>query len=376
MPKKQAPSTVESTLFKHQFGKAMLSRVAKEIAAVYPKFDSQQFLALMPLLEGLEMKARVLTIRDELKRQLPEEYAEAVKILLAAAAGNKISGFALWPFTEYVQTYGLDHRPLSLNVLKELTPLFTAEFAVRPFLRLYPAETLKFLGLCATAKDVHLRRWASEGSRPRLPWGERLQAFVKDPSPTLPILELLKFDDELYVRKSVANHLNDIAKDHPDFVLKVLGNWRKEAAKGNGQKIEWIIHRALRSLIKAGHPEALKLIDVDHEAEIKVVGLKINQKAFQMGDRLEFDFTVQSLSDKTQKLVIDYVVHYMKSNQRRSPRVFKLKTVMLPGGQSLRISKSHHLKAVTTRVHYSGVHWLEIQVNGSMMKRVQWHLQV
>ncbi|RYZ48305.1 MAG: DNA alkylation repair protein, partial [Proteobacteria bacterium] len=333
MPKKQEVET-ESSAFKHWFGKELLRRIAQSLTKVHPDFDGKAFLALMPTLEKLEMKPRVLIIRDELKRQLPESYPKALKILLAGVEKGKIHGFDLWPFTEFVQTYGLENRKISLDALKYLTPLFTAEFAIRPFLRLHPEETLSYLLKCAHDEDVHLRRWASEGSRPRLPWGERLQAFVKDPAPTAAILETLKFDPELYVRKSVSNHLNDIAKDHPDYVIKMLSVWKKDAGKDALllKRVEWIISRSLRTLIKAGHPGALKLIGVQHGAEVKLTRLKINQKNYTIGDRLEFEFTLQSESTKAQKLVVDYIVHYKKSNQSNSPKVFKLKTIALPPG--------------------------------------------
>lgn len=375
MPKKQEVET-ESSAFKHWFGKELLRRIAQSMTKVYSDFDSKAFLALMPTLEKLEMKPRVIVIRDELRRQLPESYPKALKILLSAVEGGKIQGFDLWPITEFVQTYGLENRKISLDALKYLTPLFTAEFAIRPFLRLHPDETLAYLLKCAQDEDVHLRRWASEGSRPRLPWGERLQSFVKDPKPTSAILEVLKFDPELYVRKSVSNHLNDIAKDHPDYVIKILTAWKKDAGKDALllKRIEWIISRSLRTLIKGGHPGALKLIGVQHGAEVKLTKLKINQKDYTIGDRLEFEFTLQSESSKAQKLVVDYIVHYKKSNQSNSPKVFKLKTIALPAGESLSIRKSHHLKAVTTRVHYAGEHWLDIQVNGVMLKRIKWGL--
>jgi 3-methyladenine DNA glycosylase AlkC len=359
---------------KHLFGKALLKRMADAVADAYPAFDRKRFLALFKELEALEMKSRVQLLRDELRRQLPKDYKKALRILLTSAQGGTLEGFDLWPFTEFVQAYGLEDVKLSLDGLKKLTPRFTSEFAVRPFLKLHCDETLKFLLRCARDPDVHLRRWASEGTRPRLPWGERLHDFVRDPSPCLPILELLKFDSELYVRKSVSNHLNDIAKDHPEKVIQLLAEWKKDAGTEHANKIGWIIHRSLRTLIKAGHPGALKLIGVSVGARVALKGLKVNQKLFKLGERVEFSFHLQSLSKKPQKLVIDYIVHFVKANQSISPKVFKLKTVLLPGSGEILISKSHHLKKVTTRSHYSGMHWIEIQVNGRASGRVKWEL--
>lgn len=361
--------------FKHLFGKALLVRMSEALCEVYPPFDQKTFVGLLRKLELLEMKPRVLFLRDELKRQLPSDYPKALRLLLKAAKNPALSGFDFWPFSAFVQAYGLEHSELSLEALKELTPRFSSEFSVRPFLKQDPNTTLAFLEDCARDRDVHLRRWASEGTRPRLPWGERLHAFIKDPTLTLPILELLKSDDELYVRKSVSNHLNDIAKDHPELVVKILKRWKTEAPKEHTEKITWITHRALRTLIKNGHAGSLRLMGVSPGAEIKVTAIQLNQRKFKLGDRLEFSFKIQSLSAKPQKLVVDYIVHFMKANQKTSPKVFKLKTFVLSGKSALTVTKSHHLKKITTRVYHPGQHALEIQVNGAVLARVTWEIQ-
>jgi len=374
---KQAKNPPEANprAFKHFFGKELLKRMSDAISRVYLPWDPKPFLALITELETLEMKPRVRCLRDELRRQLPEDYVQARRILLESARGGTLNGFDLWPYSEFVQTYGLEDLKLSLDALRELTPLFSSEFAVRPYLKRYPAETLRYLEKCARDKNVDLRRWASEGTRPRLPWGERLQEFVEDPSPSFPILELLKFDSELYVRKSVSNHLNDIAKDHPQRVIRLLTSWDKSAGTPDDKlNVEWIIRRALRTLIKDGHPEALKLIGVSRDAKFKLSGLKLNQGKFRLGEKIEFGFKIRSLSHREQKLVVDYIVHFVRANQRTSPKVFKLKTVVLRAGGEVIISKSHSLREVTTRAHYPGVHFLEIQVNGRGVGRVKWEL--
>jgi 3-methyladenine DNA glycosylase AlkC len=361
---------------KHFYDQKLLDRLAKVLAEVYPAYDRKKLVGLMPQLQALEMKPRVQFIRNVLRDLLPADYSRALKILLKAMKTGKLNTFDLWPFTEFVQTYGLDEVDLSLAALAEMTPEFTAEWAVRPFIRLHHKKTMKFLGECARSPNEHLRRWASEGSRPRLPWGERLHDFVKDPTPTLSILERLKFDEALYVRKSVSNHLNDIAKDHPELVIKILGCWQKEAKIEHAAKIDWIVHRSLRTLIKNGHAGALKLIGVSTQARVQLVDLKIKQKKIRLGERLDFSFTVRSLSKKPQKLVIDYIIHFVKSNQKTSPKVFKLRTFELTGQSSVTISKSHAMKKITTREYYSGVHRLEIQVNGKVMAKKEWTLAV
>ncbi|WP_413288074.1 DNA alkylation repair protein [Bdellovibrio sp. HCB337] len=362
--------------FKFWINKDLLQRMAESLKSADPKFDHKTFVALAPKLDPLELKPRVQLVRDQLRAQLPQDFKQAVNTLLKSLKPGKIKGFDLWPYTEFVQTYGLDHPELSLKALFELTQLFTSEFAVRPFIKKHPEQTMAFLLKCSTDKNVHVRRWASEGSRPRLPWGERLDTFVKNPKPALPILENLKHDEELYVRKSVANHLNDIAKDNPEVLLSLLKKWQKSAGKAHQEKVEWITHRALRTLIKDGNPKALELIGADHKVKVKVSGLKLQKQAFKMNEKIEFEFKLQSQAKKPQKLIVDYVVHHVKANKETAPKVFKLKSVTMKPGETISIHKRHHLKPITTRKYYSGVHIIEIQVNGRIYAASKWNLQV
>jgi 3-methyladenine DNA glycosylase AlkC len=367
---------VNLSAFKLSINKDVLKRIADAIHKVHPVFDRKAFVATAPALDSLELKARVQFVRDRLQEFLPPSYPQALKILLASLKSGGLSGFALWPYTEFVQTFGLGDLSLSLAALQKMTVLFTGEFAVRPFLIEHPQETLKFLTAAARSPSVDVRRWASEGTRPRLPWGARLGDFVRDPSPTLPILEILRFDSELYVRKSVSNHLNDIAKDHPEVVLKVLKRWQTEAGADDRKKVTWIIHRSLRTLIKQGHPGALKLIGVDHQAQAQVKNLKLDKKSYKLNERIEFSFVLKSTAKKPQKLVIDYVIHHRKSNKETTPKVFKLKTFTLAGKAMAEIRKAHSLKVITTRKYYPGVHFLEIQVNGKIYARAEWNLKI
>jgi 3-methyladenine DNA glycosylase AlkC len=359
---------------KDLFDKTCVKRIGLALSAASPSFDLKSFQKLIPALETLEMKPRVLLIRDGIHAHLPANYKKAVEIILSSTGKGTLRGFDLWPFTEFIQAHGLEDRPTSLNALKKLTILFTGEFGVRPFIREHQKETLDFLLTCAADKNVHVRRWATEGSRPRLPWGEKLHGLVKDPRPTLPILELLKFDEELYVRKSVANHLNDIAKDHPELVIKTLGRWKKEARGGDLVKLTWVIRHALRTLIKEGNPEALKLLGVSQKIHIKATDLKLDQKSYKLGERMSFSFDLESPGPQDQKIVVDYIVHFMKANRSLSGKVFKLKTFTLRAGEKLKISKTHHLKQITTRVFHPGLHELEIQINGKVYLKKSWDL--
>ncbi|QDK38427.1 DNA alkylation repair protein [Bdellovibrio sp. NC01] len=375
MPTKNAKPE-DSSAFKHFYNKAYLKRLGKSLAAVHPEFKEADLVKLEHDLNKLEMKARVHLIRDHLAVSLPADFKKTVRLLKEATKNSALSGFELWPITEYVQRHGLQHPEISLEALKYLTPLFTAEFAVRPFISHHQDLTMEFLLKCSVSDDHHVRRWASEGSRSRLPWGERLHAFIKKPELTYGILDNLKYDESMYVRKSVANHLNDISKDNPDKVIQKLSEWQKQAPPEHQDKITWIIKHALRSLIKAGDPKALKLIGVNSGAKVQVADFKISGKQFQLGDRLEFEFTVKSDANKDQKLVIDYIIHFVKANKKTAPKVFKLKNVNLPAKGELKIAKSHHLKRVTTRTFYPGQHAIEIQINGAKVGKKDWKLKV
>lgn len=373
MREANADAKENSNAFKHLFDAKLLKKIALEIAKHDDSFDVRAFQSVAQSLAPLEMKARVHVIRDALKAQLPADYTRAVALLVKTLKGGELTGFAIWPFAEYIQTYGIDAPAVSLKALKVLTVYFTSEWAVRPFIVRDEHDTMAFLLECARDKNEHVRRWASEGSRPRLPWGQRLNSFIEDPAPVLPILDALKFDDALYVRKSVSNHINDISKDHPDVAMQLLARWQTEAKDADLPKINWIIARALRTLIKAGHPEALALIGV-RKAAIEVGEVRIVKDAIALGAYLDFTVTVRSTANKPQKLVVDYVVHFMKSNGRTAPKVFKLKTITLPAKGEVTITKSHPVKRITTREYYAGTQGLQIQINGVAGEPAAWTL--
>lgn len=373
----QQNQDLESTAFKNWINPEVVKRIAASIQKVYPSFDQKSFKRVADRLGPLELKARVHLIRDALAEYLPESFSEISRILMASLENSDLDGFELWPYSELIAQKGLEHPKIAYKALKKLTPRFTSEFAIRPFLNRYPEETLAYLEGCVSDADVHVRRWVSEGTRSRLPWGARLPRFVQDPRPTLKLIESLKYDDELYVRKSVANHLNDVAKDHPEPVIKTLALWKREAkGSAHADKIDWITRHALRTLIKAGNVDALKLIGVNGDAQIRIGDLELTRKNIRMNEKLEFRFEVSSQSSQQQKLVIDYVIHHRKSNGGTSPKVFKLKTLELPARGKVSIEKKHPVKPITTRKYYSGQHHLEIQINGRVLARADWKLTV
>jgi 3-methyladenine DNA glycosylase AlkC len=358
--------------FKHWIGEALLQKLASELDRAHPGLDTGRLRELTPRLTPLELKDRVRLVRDTLRDILPADYVRALSILMKAARRPALKGFDLWPVTEFVQAYGLDDFDRSIQALHTLTQRFTAEFALRPFLRHHHTQTFAALGAWAEDPSPHVRRAASEGSRPRLPWGERVPSLIHDPRPGLAVLEKLRFDPELYVRKSVANHLNDISKDHPALVIATLRRWTQEAGDADQANVNWIVRHALRGLIKAGDRQALALIGVNHRPRIALRDFKLARRRVRVGDMLKFAFVLDSTTRAEQKVVVDYAIHFVNASGRHGVKVFKLKTFTLAGRASRELSKSHSLRPITTRTYYPGEHRLQIQVNGVMSHECSW----
>jgi 3-methyladenine DNA glycosylase AlkC len=361
--------------FKNMINPVVVKKTSTVFKAAYPSFDENSFEKISTKLKDLELKARVLAITEGLKLQLPANFIATAKILKKVLKEKKLTGFELWPISEYISQFGTDHVDESLELMYQLTQQFTSEFAIRPFLLKDPERILKKFETWLNDENVHIRRWITEGTRPLLPWGAKIPSFVEKPA-TIHLLNALRYDEELYVRKSIANHLNDISKHHPDLVLETLKGWVKTAPKGHQDKIQWIKKQALRTLIKKGHPKALGLMGVADKTEVKISQLKLSKDKFKLGETLEFEFMLESTGAKSQKIIVDYGIGFLKSNGSISTKMFKLKTVELAPKEKLLIKKRHSLKAITTTKFYSGEHELVLQVNGKILKKTAWQFKV
>lgn len=367
----------ESKPFKEFLDRALVEDLVRRITAVWPAFSADAFLGqVLPNLDALELKARSALIAAALHDHLPEAFPEAARILVAtldpAAAeveGITANGWIVMPIEAFVGQYGLDHFEESMTALHAITQRFTAEFAIRPFLQREPERTLALLQTWARDESEHVRRLVSEGTRTRLPWAPRLPAFMADPAPVLLLLEMLKDDPSLYVRRSVANNLNDIAKDHPDLVIATLERWAEDAS----EERRWVIRHALRTLVKQGHPAALALLGAG-EAEVVVETFGVDTRAVRIGDSLTINLTLRSVADREQHLVIDYTLHLMGANGRPRRKVFKLRALALAPGASLRVQKQHSFKPVTVRRYYPGAHRIDLQVNGQVLAGVDFEV--
>ena len=366
--------------FKHQVNLAMARRLAESLRRVHPRFDQAAFLREVRRgLEPLELKPRIAWFSDCLAKFLPRDYLEALNVVVAALGSEQTSKaeggegvFFYWVHARFVETRGLGHVDESLRALREITKRGTSEFAVRPFLAAHPKRVLAFLKRCARDRNPHVRRWVSEGTRPRLPWGARLPAFVAEPSETLALLELLKNDGSLYVRTSVANHLGDVAKDHPDRVIELLERWKRQDVA----EVNWIAERALRHLVKQGHPGAFRLLGFAHGTRASLSKIKVSPKRVRVGERLTFEF---ELTSRNRELVmIDYAIYYQLAPRARrlGRKVYKLKRCELPAGKRLWNEKQHVFRPITTRTYYKGLHRLEILGNGMPLGRAEFTLDV
>ncbi len=357
-------------LLKEMIDLPLVRRITDRIETVYPQFAREEFLAAVDAeLHRLELKPRFGLIADKLREYLHADYPTALNSLLAILDDDRHSfepiedpGFRLLPIPTFVERYGLDHPRQSLDAMYIITRYSSCESAIRPFITRYPAQTMTKLRAWAQDSNEHVRRLVSEGSRPRLPCAPQLREFIADPTPALALLEHLKDDSSLYVRRSVANHLNDIGKDHPELLLERMAAWKD----GASTERMWLINHALRSLIKKGDPQALAILGYG-EPRVELRELKLSPERLIFGGDLSFSFQLQSVGDETQQLMIDYVMRFVKANGKRAPKVFKLKRGTLKAGDSLSLSKSHAIRPISTRRYYAGIQRLEIQVNGRIV---------
>ena len=357
------------------YNASVVADIAGDLKRAYPAFDTRAFTEeCLDGLAPLSLTGRAAHIAAAMRRHLPADFDQVADILERSLgdphAGTESFGMAPFkylPHTMLTASDGLGHFEASMRLQYELTQRFTAEFSIRAFLNAHPDATYTRLLAWSTDQNPHVRRLVSEGSRPRLPWAPRLRHFQKDPTPVLALLERLKDDPDLYVRRSVANNLNDIAKDHPEVVVAVCRRWLTEVRSGRASarlNREWIVKHALRSLVKAGHKGALDLMGAGARPKIRLEGVRITPQRVRKGGRVECTCLLVSTSRASQDLLIDYAVHYVKADGRTSPKVFKLKRVALDGRSSAPLRMVVTLADLTTRKHYPGPHHIDLLVNG------------
>lgn len=344
---------------KHMFTPALVEGFAHKVSEVYPVFDQPGFLASVfdNNWDSRELKDRYRHIARVLGEYLPADYDRAIHILEGITGDCR--GFPYIFFPEFVCLYGLEHWDTSLRALRSFTPSSSSEFAVRPFIELDPERMLTVMLEWTEDPDEHVRRLASEGCRPRLPWGKPLRKLIADPGPLIPILQALLRDESEYVRRSVANNLNDIAKDHPELVLEFTS-----AHLGLSRDTDRLLKHACRTLLKKGNPEALRLFGFgsdDVQSSVDILELRIEPDTIRLGEQLRFSFRLTSKEPATFRL--QYAVEYVKANGKTAPKRFHLPERKEFSGEEV-ISWSVTVKDFTTRKHYPGYHRVSILVNG------------
>jgi 3-methyladenine DNA glycosylase AlkC len=352
--------------FKNLFNRPLIDALGKHLKKRYPAFDKAGFIRMASRrLEDLELKQRSMQITDALERYLPEDFLQAREILLAALHPHDdvdlrelkmdeqgVRGWAVMPMADYIARRGLDHFDASMEALRQMTCRFTAEFAVRHFIRADLPAALR-----------HIRRWA-----------QQLPELIADPRPMLPVLTILRDDPSDYVRRSVANHLNDIAKDHPQLLTEVVQEWY---ADGSAERQRMLRH-ACRTLIKKGDAGILSALGYTSAKNLHKT-LHLQQFAIEhdrprIGEHLAMNIVLRSNHHKPQTLVVDYAIYFRRANGEFSTKVFKWKNFRLLPGESLVLAKRHSLKKITTRVYYPGAHKVAVQINGVLMQTINFDL--
>ncbi|KWU48633.1 DNA alkylation repair protein [Pseudomonas palleroniana] len=354
---------------KEIFNLERLQHIATEMTAVYPDFDAKGFLKRAKAgLAELSVMQRMARVSESLHAVIPLDYPHTLKLLYALAPRLN-SGFVSLFLPHYVASYGRDDFERSMAALQYFTTFGSAEFAIRQFLLHDFERTLAVMRTWSLDDNEHVRRLASEGSRPRLPWSFRLGQVQANPELCAVILDNLKADSSLYVRKSVANHLNDITKDHPDWVLTLIEGWSLD-----NPHTAWIARHALRSLIKQGNSRALTIMGAGAKAEVKIHHLCVTPAVIRLGERINLSFSLESTAAAAQKLVVDYAIDYVKSAGHSAAKVFKLKAFTLGAGEHHNICREQHIRELTTRKHYAGKHAVHVLINGEKLASAEFEL--
>ena len=357
--------SLKDQLFNARSVGVLSDALAKSINARQGKFNQKQFeKAVLDKFPALELKQRIDWMVTVLARYLPENFDQALELLedllpppLDPEKTDNDFGQFIWTVPgEYVAKFGCTESNLnkSLTFLGESTKRFTAENPIRPFLRQYPTESMSFIRACALDENYHVRRLASEGIRPFLPWAARANVNHDE---IFEVLELLKTDNTRYVIRSVANTLNDLSKIKPDQVIATLTKWQKKPSS----EMQWLTRHALRTLVKQDHPGALALLGYPIKPEFKVSAITIPDSV-QVGENLIYTCKIKSQANQNLKIALR--IHYLKANARHSPRVFAVKDVKTQSGDVLQVSKKISFRPITTRAMYRGEHHVEIVVNG------------
>lgn len=349
------------TLKDSLFNMDTVSGLADRIVSVNSVFDKESFIKdCLQAFPSLELKDRMIHVSNMIDRYLTGSFIENADMLLEALQGEEEAQFIYGSVIEYIKLGGLNDEYVdqALDYLGEFTQYLSSEFAIRSFLNLYPDKTLKKMMIWATSDNVHKRRLASEGTRPKLPWAEKISISYKD---TYDILNTLFDDKDRYVTRSVANHLNDISKIDPDYVIELLQEW-KQSNKQEDKEMKYMINHSLRTLIKKGHKGTLEFLGFHRDAKLNMIDSELSKSTYSVGDTLEWNITFESL--ESSKFIVDYCVHYVTKHNKTTSKIYKHRVIEVEQNQSYSLLIKRPLKQRSTRTLYPGKHEIELLVNG------------
>jgi len=354
-------------LLKDLYNKKLINSLSKELIKVHPSFDETAFSKRVfgKTWREKELKQRMRHISETLHEFLPGNYRKAIDVLMPVS--EQFSGFEYMFFQDYVEIYGMDDFDASIPALEHFTQYASSEFSVRPFIIKYPEKMMRQMEKWAKSKNHHVRRLASEGCRPRLPWAMALPEFKDNPLPVLKVIEKLKNDESEYVRRSVANNLNDISKDQPAITLKIAKAW-----KGDNENTDRLVKHACRTLLKSSDQQALRLFGYGNPKSVELHKFKLTKKV-TMGNKVEFSFNLKTSRKSLGRLRIEYAINFVRSREKSGRKVFKISEGDYLA-DSKQVSKYYSFKPISTRRYYPGIHVLSILINGKEMASSKFNL--
>ncbi|OCL83655.1 DNA alkylation repair enzyme [Arcobacter porcinus] len=338
------------------YSQEFIENLSNSLQKEYKDFKKEDFkkAIFIEIWENLELKQRMRHISTNLNEFLPFSYKEQIEVLKKVK--EEFFSLEAMIFQDFVEVFGLNDFEISMNALEKFTIKSSSEFAIRQFIIKYEERTLKQMKLWAKSQNEDIRRLASEGCRPRLPWAIALAKYKENPKEVLKIIEILKNDYSKYVQKSVANNLNDISKDNPKLVLEFVKN-----NLGVSKELDWICKHGSRTLLKAGNQEILKLFSFKDTKHITISNFYCDEFV-KLGDDLEFSFELIT-KDKLGNIRVEYQIDYLKQNNKYGKKVFMISQNDFSINKK-EFSKKQSFKNLSTRKHYLGKHFIKILLNG------------
>lgn len=348
-------------------GTSAAQHLAQAVASAMPDAPLPRLRRAPDEITGLPLRQRVDVLQAALLADIPGSYADLAQVVRTVLDGPvPFSGWEVWPVTTAVATKAVDEGGRAafddaMALLARLTQLLTSEFAVRTLINYDPDRALEVMSSWARSQNEDVRRLASEGTRPYLPWAIRVTALTQRAGATVPILDELYRDPSEYVRRSIANHLNDLSRDHSDLVVQTATRWLADPDTNTA----WVVRHGLRTLVKRGHPGALALLGfAPSVSSLTIDGPHVDHEVVMAGHSIELRASIRNDGDTTVHLMVDYVIHHFKANGQQTPKTFKLTTATLNPGESVNLRREHSFRVITTRRYYAGPHAVSLQING------------